>query len=153
MALRGSVTTLVRAPADDLFRLVTDVDRLPDWNAVITRVVEPLEELAPDREWVVELRWMGKSWCSRSRVLGYDATSRRFSYRSCTDDGNPSYVDWTWDVTPDAEGARVVVSWDLHPHTFWRRVLMARMRNRQLRGEVRASLQAVEHLAHSTERR
>jgi uncharacterized protein YndB with AHSA1/START domain len=132
------------ASPDEVFCFVTTVDRLPEWNAAITRVVEPLRELAPGREWVVEMRAMGNSWRSRSRVLHHESTSRLFSYRSCTDDGNPSYGDWTWRVTPDAEGAHVAVSWELHPRTFWRRVLMARIRNRQLRAEVRASLQAAE---------
>jgi uncharacterized protein YndB with AHSA1/START domain len=154
MTQRGSVTTGVHASADDVFHLITDIGRLPEWNAVITRVVEPLADLVPDREWVVELRSLGNSWRSRSVVLEYDATSRRFSYRSRTDDGNPSYGDWTWKVDPDADGSRVTVSWDLHPRTFWRRTLLVRIRNRQLRGEVRKSLQSVEEcLAHTTERR
>jgi len=47
-------------------------------------------------------------------------------------------------VDPDGEGARVVVAWEPHPRTFWRRVLMARMRNLQLRREVRTSMHALE---------
>ena len=134
----------VNASAEDVFRLVTDIGRLPEWNAVITRVVEPSEDLAPEREWVVELRSLGNTWRSRSAVLEYDATSRRFSYRSRTDDGNPSYGDWTWTIEPDDDGSQVTVSWDLHPRTFWRRTLLARIRNRQLRSEVRKSLNALE---------
>jgi len=153
MALRGSVTMVVGVPPDSVFRLVTDVGRLPEWNARITRVVEPLANLVPGREWVVEMRAMGNSWHSRSRVLDYDASARRFWYRSCTDDGNLSYGDWTWQVDADSEGgARVAVSWDLHPRTFWRRKLMAPMRNRQLRGEVRTSLQTIEQCLALSER-
>lgn len=91
MTQRGSATTTVNASAEDVFRLVTDIGRLPEWNAVITRVVEPSEDLAPEREWVVELRSLGNTWRSRSAVLEYDATSR----------------------------------------TFWRRTLLARIRNRR----------------------
>ena len=155
MAQRGSVTAVVGVPPDVVFQLVTDVERLPEWNALITRVVEPLADCAPDREWVVEMRAMGNSWHSRSRVLAYDATARRFSYRSCTDDGNPSYGVWNWQIDPDADshGAHVVVSWELHPRTFWRRTLMAPMRNRQLRGEVRSSLHTAEQCLAPWERR
>jgi len=144
MALRASVTEVVRARADEVLRLVIDSNRLPEWNALITGVVLPLRDLAPGSEWVFAMRAMGKSWHSRSEVLDYDAPSGRFSYRSRTDDGNPSYGDWTWTVRADPEGSRVTVGWELHPRTFWRRTLMARMRNRQLRGEVRSSLRAVE---------
>ncbi len=37
-----------------------------------------------------------------------------FAYRSCTDDGNPWYAIWRWQIAPDGDGAsRVTVSWDL----------------------------------------
>jgi len=154
MALRGSVTGVVRVPAGDAFAFVTNIDRLPEWNALITQVVEPLPNPGPGGEWVVELRSMGNTWCSRSQVREYDQAARRFAYRSCTADGNPSYGDWTWEISPDPQGASVTVSWDLHPRTFWRRVLLAPMRNRQLRGEVRESLRQVElALTRATETR
>ena len=145
---------VVDARPDVVFQLITDVTRLPEWNARITQIVEPLADHAAGCEWVVEMRAMGNSWRSRSRVLDYDSTARRFSYQSCTDDGNPSYGDWTWQVDPDADsdGARVSVSWYLHPRTFWRRTLMAPMRNLQLRGEVRTSLQTIEQRLASSER-
>jgi uncharacterized protein YndB with AHSA1/START domain len=147
VVLRGSLTDIVRAPADAVFAVVTDIDRLPEWNGIITKVVEPPATLGPDAEWVVELKAMGNSWRSRSRVLRYDTTARHFEYRSQTDDGNPSYGIWSWQVADDAGGATVTVTWDLSPQTFWRRALLARIRNRQLRGEVRASLRALERCA------
>lgn len=147
MALRGSITDIVRAPAQDVFALVTDVDRLPEWNGVITKVVERPATLREGAEWVVELKSLGNSWQSRSRVLDLDPRARRFAYRSQTDDGNPSYGDWTWTITGEDGGSRVTVTWDLHPQTFWRRTLLARIRNRQLDGEVRASLRALARCA------
>jgi uncharacterized protein YndB with AHSA1/START domain len=36
----GSVTGVVPKPAEDVFAFVTDVDRLPEWNAIIAEVVE-----------------------------------------------------------------------------------------------------------------
>ncbi len=87
---------------------------------------------------------MGTSWRSRSRAVELDTTARRFRYRSCTDDGNPSFGDWTWTVDDHGKGGcRVVVGWALEPRTFWRRVMMARVRNRLLRREITASLEAL----------
>lgn len=145
MALRGSETQSLNAPASAVFALVTDIGRLPEWNGIITRVVEQPTTLAPDAEWVVELEAMGSSWKSRSRVLAHDPVARRFEYRSQTDDGNPSYGDWLWEVSDKDNVAKVTVSWDLYPQTFWRRILLARVRHRQLRSEVRASLRSLEH--------
>lgn len=144
MALRGSVTESIDAPVRDVFALVTDVARLPDWNGIITAVVEQPAALEVGAEWVVELKAMGNSWKSRSRVLALDAIARRFEYRSQTDDGNPSYGDWLWEVDDTGDGAKVTASWDLYPQTFWRRTLLARVRNRQLRSEVNASLRSIE---------
>jgi hypothetical protein len=150
MALRGSVTETVPIEADELFAVITDVDRLPEWNAIIRDVVERPSTLARDAEWVVELSAMGNTWRSRSRVLEHDVGALRFAYRSRTDDGNPSYGDWSWQVVSDQDGSRVTVTWDLHPQTFWRRVLLAPVRNRQLEREVRASLRALERAAEAT---
>jgi uncharacterized protein YndB with AHSA1/START domain len=137
----GSVTGVVPKPAEDVFAFLTDVDRLPEWNAIIAEVVERPDVVHRNAEWVVRIKAMGTSWLSRSRVEEYDVERRVFSYRSCTDDGNPSYAIWRWQIEPHAGSAsRVTVSWDLHPRTFWRRVLLVRIRSRQLRREVPASI-------------
>ena len=128
-------TAAVDAPADAVFATLTDLDRLPEWNRAITAVVERPERLEPGAEWVVRMHALGQSWASRSKLLDHDPDARRFRYRSCTDDGNPSWAEWTWAVAPiDAKRSRVTVSWVLHPKTFWRRVLLVRIRSRQLRG-------------------
>ena len=142
----GSVTGVVPKPAADVFAFLTDVDRLPEWNAIIAEVVERPDDVQRHAEWVVRIKAMGTSWASRSTVEDYDVERRVFSYRSCTDDGNPSYAIWRWQIEPDAGGtSRVTVSWDLHPQTFWRRMLLARIRSRQLRREVPASIDALSH--------
>jgi len=145
MELRGSITETIGAPATKVFALVSDIDRLPEWNALIKKVVERPAELARDAEWVVEMRAMGNTWNSRSRVVEHDHGALRFCYRSQTDDGNPSYGLWTWTVQDAGpEAATLTVDWELHPKTFARRVLLARVRHRQLRKEVRESLRGVE---------
>lgn len=140
----GSVTGSISRSPNHVFACLSDIDRLPDWNANITKVLDGPDAIIPGAEWVVEMKALGNSWPSRSKVQEYDPTARVFGYRSCTDDGNPSYAIWRWVVEPAAEGAsRVTVSWDLKPATFWRRVLLARIRAHQLRREVPASIDAL----------
>ena len=137
-------SAIVVAHPDAVFRTLTDIAALPTWNARMTRVVEQPAALEPGAEWVVEFRALGQKWRSRSTVEELDVASRRFAYRSRTDDGNPSYGRWTWEVAEDPAGSRVTVTSELHPVTFWRRVLLGRIRARQLaRTELPASLAAL----------
>ena len=137
-------TQFVAALPDDVFALITTPERLPEWNGAIVRVVDAPEELTPGAEWVVQLSALGQSWPSRSTVVALDPRARHFAYRSQTDDGNPSYADWSWTVAEAPGGCEVTVSYSLHPVTFWRRVLLGKIRSGQLRRrEVPASLTAL----------
>jgi len=144
MTSGGLHVGVIPASPDAVFGALTDLDRLPDWNAAMTGVVEQPDGLEVGAQWVVRFRALGQTWCSRSTLEELDHTTRRFVYRSATDDGNPSYARWTWEVAEDPAGSRVTVGWTLHPLTFWRRVLLVRIRSRQLaRTEVPASLAAL----------
>ena len=144
MTITASATTVVPASKDAVFRTLTNIDSLPAWNDRMTRVVEHPAALQPGAEWVVEFHVLGRTWCSRSVLDELDPTNGRFRYRSRTDDGNPSEATWTWTVVDDPAGSRVTVNWSLQPITFWRRVLLGRIRARQLaRSEVPASLAAL----------
>ena len=131
MTITGSSSAVVAASPDAVFTTLTDVDRLPSWNQRMTRVERPAV-LEGGAEWVVEFRVFGRSWHSRSTLDDLDAGSRRFAYRSRTDDGNPSEASWTWTVADDPAGSRVTVEWSLRPVTFWRRMLLVHLRARQL---------------------
>jgi uncharacterized protein YndB with AHSA1/START domain len=139
---RGTETVHIEAPADAVFAVITDIDRLPEWNGAIDHVVERPPVLAPGAEWVIEMHAMGSRWDSRSWVTEIDPAARRFEHRTQSDDGNPSYALWTWQVIP-AGGSEVTVTWEVHPLTFWRRTLLARIRRGFLAKEVRASLAAL----------
>lgn len=144
MATTRQLSTVVAAPPSTVFTTLIDIDGLPAWNEVMTAVVESPLRLEVGAEWVVEFRVLGRSWRSRSTVEELDPVRRRFAYRSRTDDGNPSDAKWAWQVDDDAAGARVTVSVELRPVTFWRRVLLVRVRSRQLaRSELPASLAAL----------
>ena len=148
MTSRVSATRTVDASPDDVFAALTDISRLPEWNASITSVIEQPEHLEPGAEWVVEMHALHQSWHSRSVIDALDPVGRRLAYRSVTDDGNPSYALWTWVVADHPEGAVVTVAGELHPRTFWRRVLLVRIRSRQLaRTELISSLVALEATA------
>lgn len=140
----SALTRRIEADPDAVFRTVTDLSGLPEWNHAIARVLEMPGELTTGSEWVVEVRALGRRWPSRSRLEELDPQTRRFAYRSGTDDGNPSFATWTWTVTEAPGGCEVEVTWRVHPRTFWRRVLFARVREAQLRRhEVPASLVAL----------
>ena len=139
-----STTQFIPSDPDSVFRLVSTPALLAEWNRAIVRVVDAPAELSPGAEWVVHLSALGQSWQSRSTVVELDLVARRFAYRSQTDDGNPSYADWSWQVTDAPGGCEVSVSFVLHAVTFWRRVLLAKVRARQLRRrELPASLGAL----------
>jgi len=139
---RASVTEDTSVDADELFALLVDVERLPDWNEHNHHVVDSPGALVEGAEWDVETRALGSTWNSRARVLELDGAARRFAHRSASDDGNPSYALWTWHVTATEHGSQITVTWELHPQTFWRKRLLVRIRHRQLQREVRASIRA-----------
>ncbi len=148
MTSRVSASRIVGAPADDVFTTITDVARLPKWNAAITAVIQQPDRLEVGAEWIVEMHALGQTWPSRSFVETLDPVGRCFAYRSVTDDGNPSYALWTWIVADHPDGALVTVAGELHPHTFWRRLLLVHIRSRQLaRTELVHSLVALEATA------
>jgi len=140
----GSATRRVPAPPDEVFDLITDIDRLPEWNACIEKVVERPPLLEPGAEWVVTIHVPGMPrWDSRSRVVEVGRAAGLFAYQSQTDDGNPSAALWTWQVKAASDGSEVTLRWEGHPKTFWRNVLFSRIRHRQLAKEVPASLDAL----------
>lgn len=140
----GSAAGTVPAASDAVSAAPVDIDRLPRWNAAIKRVTDHPAVLEPGAEWVVEVRPPGMpAWASRSTLIELDAGARRFRYRSATDDGNPSFAIWDWQVADAPGGSRVTVSWELHPETFVRRVLLSRVRHRAPRDEARRSIEAI----------
>lgn len=148
--IHGTASGRVTGTPDSVFRLITAVDRLPDWNRAIERVVDQPPELAPGTEWVVKMHpSRGMTWQSRSRVEEIDNDRRCFSYRTWNADGNPSYSDWKWEVVPLDSAARVTVSWDVYLKTLDRKLLAGPIRQRQLRKEVAASLLALDKATRS----
>ncbi len=136
----GTFSGHVDASPETVFSRIIDVGRLPSWNAAIRKVVQQPETLSPGAIWKVEIHALGSTWVSKSEVLELDRPARRFSFRSQSDDGNPSYADWTWAVDADDTGSKVTVSFDLNPRTFLRKYFLIHIRKPGLRKEIEASL-------------
>jgi uncharacterized protein YndB with AHSA1/START domain len=137
----GSEQVVLDASPAAVFALITNVDRLPEWNEHIHHVIAPAGgPLGPGSEWVVQMRVMHTRWPSRAVASVVDRDNLRFEHTSRSDDGNPSYVLWTWQVRSAGRRTELTVTWVGRPRTFWRRALLARVRAPQLRDEVRSTL-------------
>jgi uncharacterized protein YndB with AHSA1/START domain len=140
----GRASALIDATPQAVFDLITDVDRLPEWNAAIEKVVTRPPALIEGAEWTIKMHPPRlPSWKSISRVEELDPRQFHFAYKTRNADGNPSYVIWAWDVVSAGHGAEVTVTWDAYLKTLDRRVLAGPMRKRQLAREVPRSLAAL----------
>jgi len=143
MGTKESCRTRIAASPDVVLDVVTDISKLPEWNRAITEVIETPVPLTLGSVWRVRIHALGQSWVSKSQATALDRAEGRFTYRSQSDDGNPSYADWEWYVEADGDGSRVTVTVDLNPMTFWRKHLLIRIRRRALRKEMQTSLDAL----------
>jgi uncharacterized protein YndB with AHSA1/START domain len=140
----GQASMTVESAPEQVFELVTDLDRLPRWNTAIAELIDRPEAVTVGSEWTVKMKPPRMpSWGSISRVTELDLDGLRFVYETRNADGNPSSVTWQWQVEPADDGARVTVSWDCYLRTADRRLLAGPMRKRQLAREVPGSLTAM----------
>jgi hypothetical protein len=137
----GSAGVLLDAAPEQVFAVLTDIAHLPEWNAKVHHVIEqPDGPVVEDAEWVIQMRAMGSRWPSRSHATVVDPVRGRFEHTSRTDDGNPSYALWSWEVRPHACGSELTVTWATYLRTFWRRVLLSYLRKPRVDAEVHLSL-------------
>jgi uncharacterized protein YndB with AHSA1/START domain len=142
--IHGHADAVIEGSPRAVFASITDIERLPEWNRAIERVVEQPSCLTPGATWTVEMHpTRPLRWKSVSTLQELDADRLRFSYRTVNADGNPSYALWSWDLTPTALGVRVSVKWDIYLETLDRRLLAGPIRRRQLRKEVATSIAAL----------
>ena len=152
--IHGRASLQVDATPEAVFDLITDVDRLPEWNTAIETVLERPPALAEGTEWTVKMHPpRTPSWTSISRVEELDRRRFRFAYETRNSDGNPSRTTWAWEVTGAASGAEVTVSWDVYLKTVDRKFFGGPIRKRQLAREVPNSLAAMAALMMTTQPR
>lgn len=144
--LNGDITEHVAANPDALFDLITDLDRLPEWN-------DHTHHLVAARRAGTELR-MGRRDASPGLSLEQPSSPRTprsagapLRLRQHDRRREPVARLWSWHVTPHTNGSTVAVAWQLEPKTFWRKALLASVRHHQLKWEVRASIHALAALA------
>jgi uncharacterized protein YndB with AHSA1/START domain len=141
---QGRARERASATPQAVFDLITDIVRLPEWNAAIEAVVERPPALAEGAEWTVKMHPPRMpSWQSVSRLEQLDRQRLRLAYTTRNADGNPSYTTWTWEVVPVGDAAEVTVTWHVHLKTLDRKVFGGPMRKRQLAREVPKSLTAM----------
>jgi uncharacterized protein YndB with AHSA1/START domain len=143
---QGEASLTTESDPDAVFDLITDIDRLPEWNAAIEAVVDRPATLTTGSEWTVRMhpRRMPK-WGSVSQATVLDRAGHRFSYETRNADGNPSSVSWSWAIEPAAGGgATVNVRWSCTLRTIDRKLFAGPMRKRQLAREVPLSLAALD---------
>jgi len=135
---------VTNAEPDAVFAFICDVEHLPRWNDAIVSVLTDPGRLEAGDQWKVVMRDGAVTWISRSTLIDCDTGTRNLTYRSATDDLNPSYTEWRWSVTPDGTDSVVDVRWRLRPKTATYRLLLAPYRAHGLRREVPSSLAALE---------
>ena len=141
---QGHASVRVDATPEAVFELITDVDRLPEWNIAIERVLKRPPELTEGAEWTIKMHPPRlPSWTSISRVEELDRHRLRFAYETRNGDGNPSYLKWAWEVISVGDGAEVTVTWHAYLKTADRKYLAGPMRRRMLAREVPNSLNAM----------
>ena len=92
----GRASVRIDAPPALVFELITDVDRLSEWNAAIEALVDKPAAVVPGAEWTIKMNPAGiPPWGSISRVEEIDSQNGRFAYETRNVDGNPSYVKWS----------------------------------------------------------
>lgn len=143
----GTASIDIATAPQAVFDLITDLERLPDWNGSIAATLTRPAALTPGETWTVQIQVpkLG-GWRSVSTLERYDPQARRFDHTSGPDNGNPSDVAWRWHVAPTPLGSRLTVTWEGHPRTFGIKYLAAPIRSRQLHREVAASLDALRRL-------
>ena len=143
MDFHRTATTVIDAPAAEVFERITDIEHLPDWNLEIPEIIERPAVLELSAQWVVRIHAMKMHWNSRSTVTELDPAGHRFAYRSQSDDGNPSFADWRWELTQVDGGTRVTVSVEGRPKTRFRRLIASRIRPRGLGKAMQQSLETL----------
>jgi uncharacterized protein YndB with AHSA1/START domain len=152
--IHGRASRQVGATPQAVFDLITDVGRLPEWNAAIETVLERPPALAEGAEWTVKMHPpRTPSWTSISRLEELDRSRLLFAYETRNGDGNPSRTKWAWQITGADGGAEVTVTWDVYLKTVDRRFLAGPIRKRQLAREVPNSLVAMAKALMATEPR
>jgi uncharacterized protein YndB with AHSA1/START domain len=148
---QGKASARVDAARQSVFDFITDLSRLPEWNAAIEAVTDKPVALTEGAEWRVTMHPQGlPRWVSVAKVEELDRTSFRFGYQTRNADGNPSYSQWAWELADSGGGTEVTVTWHVHLKMADRKYFAGPIRKRQLAREVPRSLTALATAMHAS---
>ena len=103
--IRDCADAVVEEDPRALFAAITDIDRLPEWNGAIEKVIKRPERVAAGASWTVQMHpSRGVRWKSVSTLQELDPSCLRLAYRTVNADGNPSYTLWHWELTSNPAG-------------------------------------------------
>ena len=97
------VEDVIDAPPEQVWALLTDFSRMPDWSPELVRMV-PLKSggLRPGQWYLGLNRRKGVVWPTRSVVVAV-APARRLVWGTTS-----SGAQWIWELAPEGAGTRVV---------------------------------------------
>jgi uncharacterized protein YndB with AHSA1/START domain len=96
---------IARPPAE-VFAVVTDVARHPDWSSGVERVIELSDAaVTPGTTWTQFSRILGREFEVHAKVIGH-VPDRRFEYSV----DKPARIEMLWRLEPTPQGTHLTVS-------------------------------------------
>ena len=97
------VEDVIEAPAEEVWALLTDLSRMPDWSPELVRMVPLKPGGLRVGQWYLGVnRRKAVVWPTRSVVAAVEP-GRRLVW-----DTRSSGAQWVWELTPEGAGTRVV---------------------------------------------
>lgn len=111
-------TTVIDAPVDDVWRLVSDVARMSEWSPECRRifVLDRGEGLRPGSLLIGINRRGAVVWPTRSRIVRLEPP-QAVAWKTLE-----SGATWTYELEPVSDGTRVTARRDLSRYSFFTRL-------------------------------
>lgn len=106
MLIRIEAGVDIARPPAEVFAVVTDVARHPDWSFGVERVIDLSDSsLTPGTTWTQFSRIMGREFEVHAKVIAY-VPERRFEFSI----DKPAQIEMLWRLQPTPQGTHVTVS-------------------------------------------
>lgn len=120
-----SVQIEIAAAPEQVYAMVADLTRMPEWSAEQER----LEWLNGSTGPAVGARFLGHNWTGPRRMIRWKRKGRVLiaeegrEFAFVTEEGGREGVVWRYRFEPVAEGTRVTESYTVHKIPLWARIL------------------------------
>lgn len=106
MQIRIETSVDIARPPAEVFAVVTDVARHPEWSSGVERVIDLSSAVvAPGTTWTQFSRILGREFTVHARVIGL-VPEHRFEYSV----DQPARIEMLWQLQPTPRGTHVTVS-------------------------------------------